>query len=300
MIAVRPVETDADIDTYLDVRNRVHPQTPMPRDVVLDDRRSPDHLDLIAELDGAPVGAASASKLNADASGAVAYVTLRVVEEARRRGVGTALHRRASEHARALGRSSFYVVVRADDDDSRGYYGRLGYEERGRMQDAYLDLATANVAVAPPDGIVLVPLSEAHEAGAWEVAREADPDIPSAEPRDPGPFDEWRERNLDRPLVLRDLSFVALDGDRVVGFAILGRHDDATAEHWMTGVARAARGRGIALALKQAQVAAAKAAGFRSLRAQNDLGNAPMRRVNEKLGFAPRFEWVHLVGPLID
>jgi mycothiol synthase len=300
VIAVRPVETDADIDAYLDVRNRVHPQTPMPREVVLDDRRRPDHLDLIAELRGAPVGVASASKLNADATGAVAYVTLRVLEAARRRGVGTALHRRASEHARSLGRRSFYAVVRADDADSLAYYSRRGYEERGRMQDTYLDLSAADMEVAPPKGIALVPLSEAYEAGAWEVAREADPDIPSAEPRDAGPFEEWRERSLGGPLVLRDLSFVALDGERVVGFAILGRHDGATAEHWMTGVARTARGRGVALALKQAQVAAAKAAGFRSLRAQNDLGNAPMRRVNEKLGFRPRFEWVHLVGPLID
>ena len=43
VITVRTVENDADIDTYLDVRNRVHPQTPMPREVVLDDRRKPDH-----------------------------------------------------------------------------------------------------------------------------------------------------------------------------------------------------------------------------------------------------------------
>ena len=67
----------------------------------------------------------------------------------------------------------------------------------------------------------------------------------------------------------------------------------------MTGVARAARGRGIALALKQAQVAAAKAAGWKALRTQNDLANIPMRRVNEKLGYVRKFEWVPLTGPLL-
>ena len=67
----------------------------------------------------------------------------------------------------------------------------------------------------------------------------------------------------------------------------------------MTGVARRARGRGIALALKQAQIAAAQRAGLRYLRTQNDLGNAPMRRVNERLGYERRFEWVHLGGPLL-
>jgi RimJ/RimL family protein N-acetyltransferase len=67
----------------------------------------------------------------------------------------------------------------------------------------------------------------------------------------------------------------------------------------MTGVTRSARGRGVALALKQAQIAAAKDAGWKSLRTQNDLGNAPMRRVNEKLGYERRFEWAHLGGPLL-
>jgi GNAT superfamily N-acetyltransferase len=67
----------------------------------------------------------------------------------------------------------------------------------------------------------------------------------------------------------------------------------------MTGIARRARGRGIALALKQVQIAAAKEAGWASLRTLNDLGNAPMRRVNEKLGYVRESEWVHLAGPLL-
>ena len=35
MITVRTVETEVDIDTYIDVRNRVHSRTPIPRDAVL-------------------------------------------------------------------------------------------------------------------------------------------------------------------------------------------------------------------------------------------------------------------------
>jgi predicted GNAT superfamily acetyltransferase len=69
--------------------------------------------------------------------------------------------------------------------------------------------------------------------------------------------------------------------------------------NWMTGVARSARGRGIALALKQHQAAAAREAGWKRLRTQNDLGNVPMLRVNDRLGYRPLFEWVHLAGPLI-
>jgi RimJ/RimL family protein N-acetyltransferase len=67
----------------------------------------------------------------------------------------------------------------------------------------------------------------------------------------------------------------------------------------MTGVSRRARGRGIARALKLAQIRAAQAAGFRQLRTQNDVANAPMRRVNQRLGYRVRLAWIHLGGPLL-
>src|SRR5437763_8008910 len=129
MIVVRTVETDEDIDTYVDVRNRVHPQTPIPREIVVDDHAGRHRLDLIAELDGEPVGAASADAYGGAPNGDLAFLSIRVVAEARRRGVGTALHRRASEHARVLGKSRFYVLARDVDADSLGYYHALGYRE---------------------------------------------------------------------------------------------------------------------------------------------------------------------------
>jgi mycothiol synthase len=299
VITVRTVENDADIDTYLDVRNRVHPQTPMPRAVVLDDRRKPDHIDLIADRDGVPVGAASTSKFGGAPDGEFAYLTMRVLREERRRGIGTALHRRASQHAVSLGKSRFYVVARHDDEDSLGYYEARGYTELGRMQDVFLELADADVRPRAPDGIAIVAAAPEYDRGAYAVALEADADIPSGEPIVSGPYEQWHDRHFGA-MTIRELSFVALDGQRVVGYAILNQHTEGTGEHAMTGVARRYRGRGIALALKEAQIAAAKEAGLERLRTQNDLGNAPMRRVNEKLGYVRKFEWIHLGGPLLE
>jgi len=298
VITVRPVLTDEDIDTYVAVRTRVHPDNPMPRDVVVEDRKKPDQLDLLAERHGEPVGASSVSRFGGSPEGEFAYVTIRVVAEHRRAGVGTMLHLRASEHARGLGKSRFYAVVRDDDEGSRGYYAARGYDEIGRMQDVFLDLAEADGEPSVPDGIELVPATPDHDRGAYEVALEADADIPSGEPIRSGSFETWQARHFD-PFTSRDLSFVALEDGRVVGFALLMRHTEDTYQHSMTGVARSARGRGIALALKQAQIQAARAAGIAQLRTQNDLANAPMRRVNEKLGYTKRFEWVHLGGPLL-
>jgi mycothiol synthase len=297
VINVRPVETDADIDTYLDVRNRVHPRTPMPREAVLDQREKPGNLDLIAELDGRPVGAATVAAYGGAPDGKLAYLTLHVIPEARRQGVGSALHRRTSEHAGLIGKERFFTVVRADDPPSLGYYATRGFEERGRTQDVVLDLAAVRREQAATAEIEIVPLGDEHEQGVWEVACEADADVPSAEPIVTGSIDDWRKRHRG-PLAIPELSLVALEQGRVIGYAILGRHDDATADHWMTGVARSARGRGVARALKQAQISGAAAAGWRFLRTQNDLGNAPMRRVNEQLGYVKQLEWVQLVGPL--
>jgi len=297
MIDVRAVASEADVEVYLDVRNRVHPQTPMSREWVVEQRQKPDNLDLLAALDDVPVGVATVSKFSGDAGGELAYATIRVLQESRRRGVGTALFAAASEHARSLGKSATMTVVRNDDVDSLTFYAARGFEERGRMQDVTLDLATAEVVVEVPEGIEIVPISEEHERGVYAVALEAEPDIPAATPLVPGAFEEWRTR-LFGDLIIRDLSCVALQEGRVVGYAILGRHSADTADHWMTGVARSARGRGIASAMKRAQIASAKAAGWSFLRTQNDLGNVAMRAVNEKLGYERRFEWVHLIGPL--
>ena len=297
MITVRVLQDD-EVDLYIEVRNRVHPENPMPRAVVVEDRKRPDHVDLLAELDGEPVGVASASSFGGAPDGDLAYVTLRVPREHRRQGVGTALHLRASEHAESLGKSRFYCVVRADDADSLAYYTRRGYAEAGRMQDVFLELAAAEVEPSAPEGIEIVPLAPELDAGAYAVAVEADADIPTGEQHSSGTFEQWSERSLG-PLMRRDLSFVALEDGRVVGYALVHQHKEDTGEHAMTGVARAARGRGVAFALKQAQIAAAKGTELTWLRTQNDLGNAPMRRVNDKLGYVKRFEWVHLTGPLL-
>jgi L-amino acid N-acyltransferase YncA len=298
VISVRPVENDADIDTFVEIRRRIQPESPLPREVVVEDQAKPDHLGLIAELDGVPVGTGSAGKFGGAPDGEFAAVNIRVVEEARRRGVGTELDLRCSQHARELGKTRLFVFARYDDEDSLGYFQFRGFEELGRMQDVRLDLTTAVIELSPPAGIEIAVMGDEHERGMYEAALEADADIPSATPIRTGTFEQWHERHLTGR-VLRDLSFVALEEGRVVGYAILGRHNEATAEHWMTGVARSARGRGVALALKQAQIAAAKEAGWKFLRTMNDLGNAPMRRVNEKLGYERRYEWVHLGGPLL-
>ena len=289
MIAVR----EAEGGEYAALRRALDPAWPPQAEPL------PGELRFVAELDGGLVGAARVRPLIHAPNGETALVWLGVRPESRRRGVGSALEDRAAVHARSLGKTRLASPVRDDDAASLGYFARRGYVEVDRVREVVLALEGRDPEpVETPEGYEIVPLRDEHERGMWEVARESDADIPSDVPFEELPFDAWRAVNL-RPGLLRQASFVALRGGRVVGFALLEAHGEGGANHAMTGVARAARGVGLATALKRAQIAAAPAAGLRFLHTQNDLANAAMRRVNEKLGYVRRCDWVHLVGPPI-
>ena len=297
-VELRPVETETDIETFLDVRARVDPEHPITRANFDDGRDRPDRLDVLAYIDGEPVGAAWANFPRSSAASEFMFVSVRVVPERRRLGAGSALFSRVSAHARSYDRERLYTVTRDQDSDTLDYLGKRGYAELARMEDVAIDLSLPVPEGRPPAGVEIVRLAPEHEQGMWEVAKEANPDIPSPDPIDAGTFEEWRRHEL-APTVFRELSFVALEKGEVVGWATLGEDGVGSAGHFMTGVARRARGRGVARALKLAQIDAARAAGLSELRTQNDMANHAMRRVNERLGYQLRLAWIHLGGPLL-
>jgi mycothiol synthase len=68
----------------------------------------------------------------------------------------------------------------------------------------------------------------------------------------------------------------------------------------MTGVKRAWRGRGVAGALKRAQVAWAKQQGYERLVTSNEMRNEPIRRLNARLGYREAPGRVLMRGPLFS
>jgi RimJ/RimL family protein N-acetyltransferase len=96
------------------------------------------------------------------------------------------------------------------------------------------------------------------------------------------------------------LTFIALAGDQVIGYAGLDHYGD-DAFHGLTAVKRAWRGQGVATALKRSQIAAAKERGIKRLVTESEERNTPMRRLNEKLGYRPEpsLSTVVLRGPLL-
>ena len=90
---------------------------------------------------------------------------------------------------------------------------------------------------------------------------------------------------------------IALADDEVVGLR-LDPPQRRSGALWQRadGGAPAWRNRGVAIAIKRRQIAWARSAGVRVDRTSNELRNAPMRRVNEHLGYVREPDEVVLRG----
>lgn len=299
-VAVRPLRDD-DVDVWVEIRNAVDPQLPVASDGVrrwMATERTVLHV--LGYLGGDAVGAAFVQEQGDLRSTDVAAGFFGVVASARKRGVGSALYGALSEHARSLGKARLQVDTWEDERDALAYLERRGFAEVERFARVRLDLNQAAVpAVPPPAGVEIVPLA-GHEHLArsmYETAVEAYADMPSTDPIESS-FEEFRNREVERPGLRGDLSMLALAGGEVVGFGTIDVHGDEC-WHSLTAVRRAWRRRGLASAIKRAQIESAKGAAVASLTTFSERRNVAMRMLNERLGYRPLSDQVRLRGPLV-
>ena len=221
----------------------------------------------------------------------------------RKRGVGSALFGAVSGWARERGHTHVEARVRENEPDALRFAERRGFEEVGRERGLELDLRLIEVpAPDPPVGIEIVTWAERPDAirGIYEVASEAYPDVPGEEENRMASFEEWLTADMGGPGDRPEATFVALADSEVVGYAKFSLTDaqPTTAYHDMTGVRRAWRGRGVAGALKAAEIRWAKEHGYELLRTQNEERNTPIRRLNERFGYRPAPGRLLLRGPI--
>lgn len=225
----------------------------------------------------------------------------------RGRGVGGALYERLLAELR--GRDA--LLVRTQSQESRpetiGFLSRRGFAEVQRAWESCLDptafdpapFGGAEERVAGLGiGITTLAAERERDSGVlrkvYDLHRECQQDEPNVDPTTPLSFDEFMALEIDLPNALPEAWFLARDGDRYVGESFLYRRleqPDVLAQG-LTGVRRAYRGRGIALALKLAGLRYAREHGAREIRTSNNTRNAPMLRINEVLGFKKQPAWV--------
>ena len=301
MLEVTPCADEADEQVSLDVYNAVWPHDPFTMDDVRSFKAGArDHVDYLARIDGAAVGSALGVVLPQRVDRVFTIVT--VLTEQRRRGAGSALYEAISAWAAERALSELEVPVLDNDPESLAFAQRRGFVEERREVGVVLHLAELDpVDVEPPDGVEIVTWAERPELahGMYDVALEAFPDIPGFEDDDIEPFDDWLAHDMqgsgDRP----EATFVALAGEEVVGYAkfSLTAAQPRIAHHDLSAVKRAWRGRGVARALKAAQINWALANGYEELRTRNEERNEPIRRLNARFGYRPGIGNVYLVGP---
>jgi mycothiol synthase len=302
VIRVSVCADEADERLCLDIYNAgwAHDQ------LTMDDARSyrasvTHHVSHLAWLDRTAVG--SAVSVIAPQRSDRVFTIATVLAEQRRKGAGSALYHAISAWAAGRNLSVIEVAVPDNDPASLAFAARRGLVEERHDVGVVLHLAEVDpLAVEPPAGVEIVTWAQRPELarGMYDVAVEAEPDIPGLEDDEIEPFDDWLAHDMQGPGDRPEATFVALAGQEVIGYAkfSLTRAQPTIAHHDLSAVKRAWRGRGVARALKAAQINWALANGYTELHTGNEERNEPIRRLNARLGYRPGIGRVYLAGPL--
>lgn len=216
------------------------------------------------------------------------------------------------EHLEERARSDGALKVSASawewNVDRLALLERRGYREERRERYWELDLvagreritamAAESRARMEREGIRLLTLADDDDPNKFEklkrMSDEAESDVPTTTPWvqiDMEEFMEW----FESPALHKDRIWIAREGDDIVGISQLTYPPvrGPVATDW-TGMARTARGRGIARALKCETLMQAIAFGVEKVRTDNDSTNAPILHLNETMGYVRRPDMVEL------
>jgi GNAT superfamily N-acetyltransferase len=200
----------------------------------------------------------------------------------------------AREEARTL-----YTYARETEAEVLAYLSSRGYREDRRSRWWELDLignrerllsmyeeSKERMAAA---GIELTTLDREDDPERYrrlfKLEVEGAADIPTTVPYVPSSFEAYMD-DITGVGVHPDRVWIAKDGPVYVGTSML-EYPPTRGNVWTnwTTTARAARGLGIARALKLATVAQAIELGVPSVRTDNDYENAPILHLNDQLGY---------------
>ncbi len=289
-IEVRRAESDADLEAFIRIRRALLPNE-SGGTVELYRSQMADKSDrgfYVAELAGEVVGSGLVSLSDL---GDRHSVKVRVLPHARRRGVGTALLRELVAQA-----SGDKISTHVEEEGSRAFAERFGFRETDRQVEQVKRLGDEPAPSSLPEGVEVATLAErpALLRDAYPLACEGWADMALERPAHISLEDWLREEGT-----LPQGSFVALDGDEIVGYSGLVEHDnDGVAEDGLTVVRRDWRRRGLARALKERELAWAAGDGLREVVTWTQRGNEAMRKLNEQLGYEYRAVSITMVAPL--
>ena len=299
-IEITPVEGMEQLERWVALHNEIRPDNPATADAkALVRAHERQRVDLLAYVDGVPVGTAVVTGDVTSHETGRPYMQIDVLHAYRGQGVGDALLRAASDRAREFGHSELTCDADADDAYSLGFLRRRGFVEHARWRELELDLATVGEdAPDPPTGVEIASLAERPELleGMYGVAREVYPELSGYLRGYAESFVGWQAYTFGAETFL-DLTLLAVTADAVIGYATARAYDEKSADSRITVVLPAWRRRGVGRAIMGAQAAAARRAGLRRLIAWVRADVGPERALLG-LGFRQISEEVEFRGPL--
>lgn len=271
--------TDADHEAWRSVRMAVLPYERCPTVQELRAKDAPDRLLILARDGDTVVGSGLAGRAESAES---AFVAPRVLPSHRRRGTGAVLLRALADHCSTLRLPQ--VRAKVDDEESMPFAVRMGFVEVDREVEQTRRTNDVPRPTGLPSGVEVV--TNAERPGLWEAAferlgREALAGF-AVDPPLEVTAAQWSSSWSGDPM------FLAVHDGEVIGCAGLLRDDDrpTRAENALTAVRGDWRGRGVAVHLKLRTLRWAAAHGIAEVYTWTQDGNAAMRRLNQRLGYA--------------
>jgi GNAT superfamily N-acetyltransferase len=270
--------TDDEYEAWRAVRIAVEPGTRTHSLEELRAQDSSDRLLLLAIEDGDVVGCGIADRSETAGAG---FVAPRVLEQHRRRGVGSALLRALAEHCSHLGLPR--VASSVDDEGSLAFAERFGFVEVDREVEQVRAVGDEPAPPALSAGVEVVEASQRPDlwGACFETfGKEVLADFALYTPLEIS-AEQWNAEWRGDPM------WLALFDDEVIGCAGLNRDADRPerAENALTAVSRAWRGRGVASHLKRRTLHWAALNGLEEVYTWTQAGNSSMLRLNEHLGY---------------
>lgn len=234
------------------------------------------------------------------------WIDLLVHPEVQRRGLGSTLYDHMIAALAPHDPQRLWTNVRETMKDSVRFAEHRGFAEVRRAWESRLDVASFDPARfqvradAAVDRMAVVTVAGERERDPqwreklYDMHAEVSADVPQPDVHTPQTIDQFQQRLLDNPGWLPEGHFLAKDDDRYVAESFVFRSDERpdVLYQGLTATRREYRGRGIALALKLRVVDFAKQRGYREIRTWNDTLNAPMLRINVKMGFVRQPAWI--------
>jgi GNAT superfamily N-acetyltransferase len=224
------------------------------------------------------------------------FMWLAVIPDQRQRGIGRLLMDDALEQARQSGTKALISRINDTSVAGQAFCERFEFKPYLHMVNLELDLKTWDDArfvsalhTATANGIEFRTFADygdtlANRQRLYDLNKALSATIPRAEPQVFVDFATYVETRLLPATSPHSGIYLALDGDQWIGMQQISLHD-GYAFNEMTGVLPDYRGYGVAQALKILTAQFAKRHQQSFIRTFNDVSNAPMIAVNEKLGF---------------